>query len=177
MYWLIHLFDTELVLKQEQEEYLREGITWQNIEYFNNQIICDLVEQPHKGIMAIIDEACLNVGKVTDQMLIDAMDQKLAQHQHYTSRKLSPMDKELRHGSDFRIRFGLHLVLIMIDAVSIITSQFDIGITLAMWFTILWVFWTRIKTLFSKTSSDFCLDPLIQTSVKCGRKEPRTSIR
>ncbi len=58
----------ELVLKQEQEEYRREGIAWQNIDYFNNQIICDLVEQPHKGIIAIMDEACLNVGRVTDQV-------------------------------------------------------------------------------------------------------------
>lgn len=40
---------SELVLKQEQEEYRREGIEWQNIEFFNNQIICDLVEAPHKG--------------------------------------------------------------------------------------------------------------------------------
>jgi myosin heavy subunit len=56
------------VLKQEQEEYKREGIQWQNVEYFNNQIICDLVEQPHKGIIAILDEACLNVGKVTDEV-------------------------------------------------------------------------------------------------------------
>jgi len=94
----------ELVLKQEQEEYLREGIAWQNIEYFNNQVICDLVEQPHKGIISIIDEACLNVGRVTDQMLLEAMDQKLSQHQHYTSRKLNPLDKELRHASDFRIK-------------------------------------------------------------------------
>lgn len=39
----------ELVLKQEQEEYMREGIEWTNVDYFNNQIICDLVEQPHKG--------------------------------------------------------------------------------------------------------------------------------
>lgn len=94
----------ELVLKQEQEEYRREGIVWENIEYSNNQIICDLVEQQHKGMLAIMDEACLNVGRVTDQMLLEAMDQKLSQHKHYTSRKLSPMDKELRHGSDFRIR-------------------------------------------------------------------------
>jgi len=55
-------------LKQEQEEYKREGIQWQNIEYFNNQIICELVELPHKGIIAILDEACLNVGKVTDEV-------------------------------------------------------------------------------------------------------------
>lgn len=61
-------FIAELVLKQEQEEYHKEGIEWQNIEYFNNQIICDLVEQAHKGMIAIMDEACLNVGKVTDEV-------------------------------------------------------------------------------------------------------------
>ncbi|KAK7866208.1 hypothetical protein R5R35_001420 [Gryllus longicercus] len=94
----------ELVLKQEQEEYMREGIEWQNIEYFNNQIICDLVEQPHKGIIAILDEACLNVGKVTDEMVLEAMDKKLTNHKHFTSRQLSPMDKALRHKEEFRIR-------------------------------------------------------------------------
>jgi myosin-1 len=57
------------VLKQEQEEYRREGIEWKNIDFFNNQIICDLVEQSHKGVLAIMDEACLNVGKVTDEVL------------------------------------------------------------------------------------------------------------
>ncbi|XP_037090493.1 unconventional myosin ID-like [Pollicipes pollicipes] len=94
----------ELVLRQEQEEYRKEGIEWTNIEYFNNQIICDLVEQPHKGMIAIMDEACLNVGRITDQMLLEAMDKKLANHQHYSSRRLNPMDKELKHGEEFRIR-------------------------------------------------------------------------
>lgn len=93
----------ELVLKQEQEEYRREGIEWTNVEYFNNQIICELVEQPHKGVISIMDEACLNVGKITDEMLLDALDKKLSHHPHYSSRQLKPMDKELRHREDFRI--------------------------------------------------------------------------
>lgn len=65
---MLNVMFLELVLKQEQEEYMREGIEWQNIEYFNNQIICELVEMPHKGVLAILDEACLNVGKVTDEV-------------------------------------------------------------------------------------------------------------
>lgn len=56
------------MLKQEQEEYLREGIEWQNVDFFNNQVICELVERPHKGVLAILDEACLNVGKITDEV-------------------------------------------------------------------------------------------------------------
>ncbi|KAK2703841.1 hypothetical protein QYM36_017781 [Artemia franciscana] len=94
----------ELVLKQEQEEYQREGIKWQNIDYFNNQVICNLVEESHRGILSILDEACLNVGKVTDNMVLDSMDQKLRGHLHYSSRKLNPSDKELKHGEEFRIK-------------------------------------------------------------------------
>uniref|UniRef100_A0A336LD10 CSON003595 protein n=1 Tax=Culicoides sonorensis TaxID=179676 RepID=A0A336LD10_CULSO len=103
MIMIIIIFYSELVLKQEQEEYNREGIAWTHIDYFNNQIICDLVEQPHKGIISIMDEACLNVGKITDETLLEAMDKKLSHHKHYTSRQLKPMDKELKHKEHFRI--------------------------------------------------------------------------
>lgn len=37
-------------------------------------------------------------------MLLGALDQKLANHKHYTSRQLSPMDKELEHKVHFRIK-------------------------------------------------------------------------
>ncbi|MBN3271327.1 MYO1D protein, partial [Polyodon spathula] len=94
----------QLVLRQEQEEYQREGIPWKHIDYFNNQIIVDLVEQQHKGIFAILDEACMNVGKVTDEMFLQALNSKLAKHAHYSSRKLCPTDKSLEFDRDFRIR-------------------------------------------------------------------------
>ncbi|KAF6719942.1 Unconventional myosin-Ig [Oryzias melastigma] len=94
----------ELILQQEQSEYQREGITWQHIDYFNNQIIVDLVEQPHKGIISILDEACLTVGKVTDTVCLESMNTKLGQHPHYTSRKLSPTDKTMDFQKHFRIR-------------------------------------------------------------------------
>ncbi|XP_048754348.1 unconventional myosin-Id-like isoform X2 [Ostrea edulis] len=94
----------ELVLKQEQEEYQREGIEWQHIDYFNNKIIVDLIEAQHKGVLAILDEACLSVGKVTDEMFLTAMAQKLAKHDHFTCRSLDPSDKTLQHACDFRIK-------------------------------------------------------------------------
>ena len=34
----------ELTLKAEQEEYVQEGIRWTPIDYFNNKIVCDLIE-------------------------------------------------------------------------------------------------------------------------------------
>uniref|UniRef100_A0A8C2MQY9 Unconventional myosin-Id n=1 Tax=Cricetulus griseus TaxID=10029 RepID=A0A8C2MQY9_CRIGR len=94
----------QLVLKQEQEEYQREGIPWKHIDYFNNQIIVDLVEQQHKGIIAILDDACMNVGKVTDGMFLEALNNKLGKHGHFSSRKTCASDKILEFDRDFRIR-------------------------------------------------------------------------
>jgi myosin-1 len=34
----------ELTLKLEQEEYVKEGIQWTPIQFFNNKIVCDLIE-------------------------------------------------------------------------------------------------------------------------------------
>jgi myosin-1 len=33
-----------LTLKEEQEEYARETIPWEPIQFFNNKICCDLIE-------------------------------------------------------------------------------------------------------------------------------------
>jgi myosin I len=74
------------VLKQEQEEYQRENINWQHIDYFNNKIICDLVEQPHKGMISIIDETSVNVGKVDDELLLEHLSKQLKEHKHFSSR-------------------------------------------------------------------------------------------
>lgn len=38
------------------------------------------------------------------QMLLEAMDKKLMDHKHYASRQLKPMDKELQHKTQFRIK-------------------------------------------------------------------------
>ena len=59
------------------------------IDYFNNQVIVDLVEQQHKGIIAILDDACMNVGKVTDEMFLEALNNKLGKHAHFSSRKVT----------------------------------------------------------------------------------------
>lgn len=36
--YLVQQIFIELTLKSEQEEYLKEGIEWENVEYFNNQV-------------------------------------------------------------------------------------------------------------------------------------------
>ncbi|XP_047418582.1 unconventional myosin-Ig isoform X2 [Sciurus carolinensis] len=93
-----------LILKQEQEEYEREGITWQTVDYFNNATIVELVERPHRGILAMLDEACNTAGPITDHIFLQTLDTHHRHHPHYSSRQLCPTDKTMEFGRDFRIK-------------------------------------------------------------------------
>ncbi|KAK1334719.1 hypothetical protein QTO34_004285 [Cnephaeus nilssonii] len=80
----------QLILKQEQEEYEREGIAWQSVEFFNNATIVDLVERPHRGVLAVLDEACCSAGTITDRIFLQSLDTHHRHHPHYTSRQVPP---------------------------------------------------------------------------------------
>lgn len=49
----------QLTLKAEQEEYVKEQIKWTPIKFFNNQVVCDLIEaqRPQPGIFAALNDA------------------------------------------------------------------------------------------------------------------------
>ena len=44
----------ELTLKAEQEEYVSEGIKWTPIDYFNNKIVCDLIESKVEFLLLLV---------------------------------------------------------------------------------------------------------------------------
>uniref|UniRef100_A0A8C9QAV4 Myosin IH n=1 Tax=Spermophilus dauricus TaxID=99837 RepID=A0A8C9QAV4_SPEDA len=79
----------ERTLKAEQAEYEMEGIEWEPIQYFNNKIICDLVEERHKGIISILDEECLRPGPATDLSFLEKLEEKVGEHAHFQTRKLA----------------------------------------------------------------------------------------
>ncbi|XP_060033551.1 unconventional myosin-Ib isoform X4 [Erinaceus europaeus] len=108
----------ELTLKEEQEEYIREDIEWTHIEYFNNAIICDLIENNTNGILAMLDEECLRPGTVTDETFLEKLNQVCATHQHFESRmsKCSRFlnDTSLPHNC-FRIQHYAGKVLYQVE--------------------------------------------------------------
>ncbi|XP_027500238.1 unconventional myosin-Ie isoform X1 [Chiroxiphia lanceolata] len=80
----------ELTLKAEQEEYVQEGIRWTPIEYFNNKIVCDLIENKVNppGIMSILDDVCATmhaVGEGADQTLLQKLQMQIGTHEHFNS--------------------------------------------------------------------------------------------
>ncbi|XP_074150736.1 unconventional myosin-Ie isoform X1 [Sminthopsis crassicaudata] len=80
----------ELTLKAEQVEYVHEGIRWTPIEYFNNKIVCDLIENKVNppGIMSILDDVCATmhaVGEGADQILLQKLQMQIGTHEHFNS--------------------------------------------------------------------------------------------
>nr|XP_002123096.1 unconventional myosin-Ib-like [Ciona intestinalis] len=95
----------ELTLREEQEEYVKEGIEWLHIDYFNNAIICQLIESPRSGILSMLDEECLRPGDVTDATLLTKLETVCGKHEHFESRRDTRFlgDKTLPHNA-FRIQ-------------------------------------------------------------------------
>ncbi|XP_056267981.1 unconventional myosin-Ie isoform X2 [Pseudoliparis swirei] len=79
----------ELTLKAEQEEYVQEGIKWTQIEYFNNKIVCDLIESKSPpGIMCVLDDVCATmhaVGEGADQTMLQKLRVQMNTHEHFNS--------------------------------------------------------------------------------------------
>ncbi|XP_058512821.1 unconventional myosin-Ih isoform X2 [Ochotona princeps] len=94
----------ERTLKAEQAEYETEGIEWEPIQYFNNKIICDLVEERHKGIISILDEECIRPGHATDLSFLEKLEEKVGKHAHFQTRKLAGPKGRKRIGwMEFRL--------------------------------------------------------------------------
>ncbi|XP_019504608.1 PREDICTED: unconventional myosin-Ih [Hipposideros armiger] len=94
----------ERTLKAEQAEYEMEGIEWEPIQYFNNKIICDLVEERHKGIISILDEECIRPGPATDLSFLQKLEEKVGKHAHFRTRKLAdPMGRKRIGWMEFQL--------------------------------------------------------------------------
>ncbi|CAB9500229.1 Myosin type-2 heavy chain [Seminavis robusta] len=59
------------VLKNEQEEYKREGIEWSFIEFPENQDVLDLIEKRGSGILSILDDQCRAPGTSDKSFALD----------------------------------------------------------------------------------------------------------
>ncbi|KAM4046556.1 unconventional myosin-Ia isoform 2-T2 [Anomaloglossus baeobatrachus] len=84
----------QMTLKEEQEEYAREGIQWTRVEFFDNEIICNLIEDSTNGILAVLDEECLRPGNVSDATFLAKLGIRFKTHKHFKS-KATQNDKKI----------------------------------------------------------------------------------
>ncbi|XP_049849334.1 myosin heavy chain IB-like [Schistocerca gregaria] len=60
----------ELTLKAEQEEYKAENIQWTPIKFFNNKVVCDLIEgKSPPGMFSVLDDVCFTMHAVESDVL------------------------------------------------------------------------------------------------------------
>ncbi|KAL3276527.1 hypothetical protein HHI36_011904 [Cryptolaemus montrouzieri] len=91
----VNHFVISATLKEEQEEIVREGLEWTRVEYFNNIVICQLLENESHGVLTLLDEPNI----LTDSMYLTRVEQCCAGHSHcLTSDSSLPLDSfQIRH--------------------------------------------------------------------------------
>ncbi|KAF2400442.1 hypothetical protein EJ06DRAFT_582273 [Trichodelitschia bisporula] len=80
----------QLTLKAEQEEYEREQIQWTPIKYFDNKVVCDLIEERKPpGVFAALNDACATAHAdptAADQTFVQRLN-ALSSNQHFQPRQ------------------------------------------------------------------------------------------
>ena len=80
----------QLTLKTEQEEYAREQIKWTPISYFDNKVVCELIEEKRPpGVFAALNDACATAhadSGAADQTFVQRLN-ALSSNAHFQPRQ------------------------------------------------------------------------------------------
>ena len=80
----------QLTLKTEQEEYAREQIKWTPINYFDNKVVCELIEERRPpGVLAALNDACATAhadSGAADSAFVQRLS-ALSSHPHFQPRQ------------------------------------------------------------------------------------------
>lgn len=69
------------VFKLEQDEYLKEGIVWTMIDFYDNQPCIDLIESK-LGILDLLDEEC-RMPQGSDESWVGKLMEKCGKYKHF----------------------------------------------------------------------------------------------
>ncbi|KAF3848169.1 hypothetical protein F7725_021197 [Dissostichus mawsoni] len=89
--WLVNKINASLTYTEDSSKhYSVIGLLdIYGFEYFNNKIICDLVEEKFKGIISILDEECLRPGDANDLTFLEKLEDTVGGHAHFVTHKLA----------------------------------------------------------------------------------------
>ena len=86
------------VFKLEQEEYLKEGIVWTMIDFYDNQPCIDLIEAK-LGILDLLDEEC-RMPNGSDASWLSKLNEKCSKYKHYEKPRFGNIAFLVKHFSD-----------------------------------------------------------------------------
>ncbi|XP_073815090.1 myosin 95E [Musca autumnalis] len=102
----IHQNFVHNVLRVEQELYIREGLEWSRIDYFDNESICELIDKPNYGILSLINEPHLT----TNEALLTRIQQCCAGHPCFMIAQPNSMTFRIRHYANV-VQYSVHRFL------------------------------------------------------------------
>ncbi|XP_067617523.1 unconventional myosin-Ia isoform X2 [Eurosta solidaginis] len=94
------------VLRMEQELYVREGLEWTRVDFFDNESICELIDKPSYGILSIINEPHLNC----NEALLQRIQQCCAGHPNFMITAQNSMCFKIRHFANV-VSYSVHRFL------------------------------------------------------------------
>lgn len=86
------------VFKLEQEDYLREGIVWTMIDFYDNQPCIDLIESK-LGILDLLDEEC-RMPNGSDDTWVSKLNEKCSKYKHYDKPRFGTSAFIVKHFSE-----------------------------------------------------------------------------
>merc|ERR1719361_2085237 len=86
------------VFKLEQEEYIKEGIEWKMIDFYDNQPCIDLIEAK-LGVLDLLDEEC-RMPKGSDKSWVEKLYEKCKKWEHFAKPRLSQTAFLVKHFAD-----------------------------------------------------------------------------
>jgi myosin-5 len=86
------------VFKLEQEQYVKEGIEWTMIDFYDNQPCIDLIETK-LGILDLLDEEC-RMPKGSDESWVGKLFDKCAKYKHFEKPRFGTSSFLIKHFSD-----------------------------------------------------------------------------
>ncbi|XP_050424752.1 unconventional myosin IC [Adelges cooleyi] len=100
-------FFVDLTLKAEQDEYLNEGVEWTPVKYFDNGIICEMIEDRNRGIISCLDDENLRRADASNGTFLHELAERIKDHEYFTcyqladlrtkKKAISPMEFEIVH--------------------------------------------------------------------------------
>lgn len=72
-------------MKYQQELYIKDGLEWNKIDFFDNETICDLIDKNNYGILNLIDEPHIK----NDDTLMSRIHQCCAGHPNFVSQDIA----------------------------------------------------------------------------------------
>ena len=100
----LHQLFVDIILCREQALYTKEDIDWKMISYENNLPICLLMDEPYRGMFAVLDESCtMGRSNYTDQSILSEFNSRFASNDYYQYRP-AHCSHAWKDGTDFTIR-------------------------------------------------------------------------